>query len=204
MPTGNSSEYIAVGATNNMIFTYWVTSATTTTTDTFTTSQSTAANSTVWQIWCNEIVPGTNTYRVPELTEAQKAEQAATRERYRLEELERKRIQAEADARAEELLLANLSYAQKNEYKQTQSFTVIGTKDRRFRVRKGRVGNVDVIDARGIIVDRLCAHPSDGVPDCDTMLAQKLVLEHDDDFFMRVANRHGYSGSREPILQPLH
>lgn len=35
-----------------------------------------------------------------------------------------------------------------------------------------------------------CAHPGELVPDADTMLAQKLMLEADEPAFLRVANRH--------------
>jgi hypothetical protein len=65
------------------------------------------------------------------------------------------------------------------------------------------MGNIDVVNAEGIIAHRLCVHPMIGVPDSDTMLAQKLLLEHDEDRCIRVANVHAYNGPFERVMPPL-
>jgi hypothetical protein len=64
------------------------------------------------------------------------------------------------------------------------------------------VANVDVVCKDGKVLHRLCAHPADFVPNPDTMLAQKLYLEHQEEAFVKIANIHPGSGER--VLQPLH
>jgi hypothetical protein len=65
-------------------------------------------------------------------------------------------------------------------------------------------GNVDVVGRDGKPTHRLCAHPNAGVPDFDTMLAQKLMLEHDDSAFFNVANKHPLLRADMPLLPALH
>lgn len=108
-----------------------------------------------------------------------------------------------SEKRAEELLLASITKRQKAQYRKFAWFTVRGASGAQYRIRKGRIGNVDVVEPSGAIVGRLCAHPRDGVPDCDTMLAQKLMLEVDDAAFLRVANRHDNPGGHIS-LHELH
>lgn len=46
------------------------------------------------------------------------------------------------------------------------------------------------LDAQGNLIGRFCAHPAALVPDEDTLLAQKLMLETDPREFERIANIH--------------
>lgn len=131
------------------------------------------------------------------------ARQRIERERREAEWRAEQARAAEAEKRAEELLLASITKRQKAQYRKFAWFTVRGASGAQYRIRKGRIGNVDVVEPSGAIVGRLCAHPRDGVPDCDTMLAQKLMLEVDDAAFLRVANRHDNSGGHIP-LHELH
>lgn len=55
---------------------------------------------------------------------------------------------------------------------------------------RGRHGNVDQVDDSGRRIKRLCVHPVEGVPDADTMLAQKLFLEGSEEELLRVANHN--------------
>lgn len=89
---------------------------------------------------------------------------------------------------AEILLLENLNEKQREEYKRLKSFKVI-VKDKIYRIKRGRVGNIELIDDAGIVA-RYCVHPSIACPDEDTMLAQKLMLENDEKELLKLANVH--------------
>lgn len=108
----------------------------------------------------------------------------------------------QAEARAEQLLVENLSLKQRVEYLEHKHFTVHG-RGARFRIRKGRNGNIDVVNAEGILTHRLCGHPGIMVPDFDTMLAQKLALETDEDAFIKVANKHVAPSSGLVVMPPM-
>lgn len=49
--------------------------------------------------------------------------------------------------------------------------------------------NIELLDDTGKPIERLCAHPALYCPDEDTMLAQKLAIETDEESFRRIANR---------------
>lgn len=125
-------------------------------------------------------------------TAEERAAQAARledqRQRYQAEQL---RIVAAKD-RAERLLHEMLSPKQVEELKANNHFhleTVSANGERRrYRINRGRHGNVDQVDDSGRRIKRLCVHPIEGVPDADTMLAQKLFLEGSEEELLRVAN----------------
>lgn len=177
----------STSATAQMVWTAWSTTPTATaTTATFTRNQARAA-----------LV----------LTPEQRAEQGARLARIRAEQAERnaveQRIATEANARAEVLLLAMLNAEQRETYQRARHIIVVGRSGRRYRVRRGRIGNVDVIGRDGHIESRLCAHPGIWTPDPDVMLAQLLHLQHDDDAFCRTANVHEVLSNEGRILPPL-
>ena len=45
-------------------------------------------------------------------------------------------------------------------------------------------------DDAGVEIRSFCIHPTERVPDADSMLAQKLMLETDHDRFLKTANAH--------------
>lgn len=90
--------------------------------------------------------------------------------------------------RAKRLLLMMLTAAQRADYERHGFFVVVGQSGKRYRVRRGRHGNVYELNARETPIASYCASPL-GVPDEDAMLAQKLQLENDEAEFLRVANR---------------
>lgn len=59
---------------------------------------------------------------------------------------------------------------------------------KRYRIYRGRAGNVRRLDEGGREVRRYCIHPQIDCPDEDTMLTQKLWLEHQEELFLRTAN----------------
>lgn len=144
-------------------------------------SISTSSSTGVWYDWnCSPVVK----------TAEQIARDEARAIEYKARCLALRLEREKAQEVAEQLLLEHLNPEQTEDYKQHCHFTIRGRNNVRFRIRKGRSGNVDVVNAAGRIDYRLCAHPAMDVPDCDTMLAQKIMLELDEDNFMRIANRH--------------
>lgn len=153
----------------------------------------------IWNYWCD----GTSTYTTqiraqryvapqPTAAELKAAKKAAD---------DRQQERVEAETRALTLLLDMLTEQQRDEFQKYRHFTVHG-RNWRYRIRKGHAGNVDVVDKNGIISHRLCAHPSYTVPDFDAMLAQKLMLEDDEDSFLSIANRHQPAQTGERVLEP--
>lgn len=155
-----------------------------------------------WVVWNGARTNAATEYWSPEARinappsqeelEAQRAEAA----RYRRE-------RDEANARAERLLVENLSLRQRDEYHRNGWFVVFGRNRMRYRIRKGTIGNIDVVNPAGDVVHRLCAHIAEQVPDADNMLAQKLLLEHDDESFHRMANVHSLTLPMQGALPPL-
>lgn len=127
------------------------------------------------------------------LAQAQRREEYEAREQRRAEALRAAqakldRERADADKRAEALLLDNLDAAQRAEYTLGKSFMVRGSAGNLYRVRHGTHGNLDVIDAKtGAVTRRLCVYAV-GVPACDSMLAQKLLLEACEEMLTSKAN----------------
>lgn len=202
--TGNGTT---MTATNSTVWTSWIENPGT---QTAATTLTTAANA-VWTIWTGATAATSIIGRRAGGVVAETAEQMAARlanmERLRAERAERaaleRRIAEEANARAEQLLLAVLSAEQRETYHRGRYIIVIGRSGRRYRVRRGRVGNVDVIGRNGHIESRLCAHPAVWTPEQDVMLAQMLHLQHDDDEFCRTANVHRVLADEGRILPPL-
>ena len=95
---------------------------------------------------------------------------------------------ARAAARAFELLFSCLTAQQRDEYEQNQAFTVISNKGNIFKIRRGNQHNIDRYDILGNHIEKWCACPRGDIPIADTMLAQKMHLEHDEDALMRQAN----------------
>lgn len=90
-----------------------------------------------------------------------------------------------ANSRAQALLFECLSPSQKVEFLATQSFTVVSKSKRSYRIGWGKNYNVTLLDNRV----NYCAGPLEDVPIADMMLAQKLMLENDEDRFLKIANK---------------
>lgn len=114
---------------------------------------------------------------------------------------ELKKHNEDAAARALALLEEHLTPAQRKTMKENQWFIVEGGKTKKkYRINgKGTlVANIDVL-VPGLVEDnkeakashRICCHsPLNAAPYGDQLLAQKLMLELDEDTFIRLANVH--------------
>lgn len=130
-------------------------------------------------------------YVVPRAT----PEQIAAAEQRAVEVAQRARErQAALDAgrvRAEELLRAHLTEAQRDELERLNRFTVIAADGQEYRVYRSWAGNIRRVEQRGTVkreVEELCVHPRTRVPTEDSMLAQKLMLETIPEELRRIAN----------------
>jgi hypothetical protein len=92
----------------------------------------------------------------------------------------------QARLRAEALLWAWLSPAQRKQYRTRRWFEVTTSSDRRYRVLRGAVVRVD---PRG---SAYCIEAASSVPVADEMLANKLLLETDERRFLATAHRFRY------------
>ena len=86
-----------------------------------------------------------------------------------------------------ELLLSALSPQQRVEYQEKHHLTLI-IGDKRYRIHKGRTGNIQLLDGQDKVIKCFCIHPREQCPLDDNVLAQKLLLETNEEEFLRVAN----------------
>lgn len=96
-----------------------------------------------------------------------------------------------AEERAEKLLRQNLSFIQLVEYS-THGYFHCTIGPHRYRVNKEWSGNVELrtVDNHGGYY-KFCIHPEIDTPYADNMLAIKLMLETEEDEFLRIANKWG-------------
>lgn len=138
-------------------------------------------NTAVWTAWNNDV-------------DLRHASEERVREAVRLSREQYSRVEAERQSardRAERLLRENLSAKQKEELQAKGYFTLeLLSKGQRklYRIERGRSRNVRQVDDSGRVLKTLCAHPVAQVPDADTMLAQKFMLESAEEEFLRIAN----------------
>lgn len=102
----------------------------------------------------------------------------------------------DASEKAEELLYSCLSTDQRRCYSRYGYFFVIGniTGNRYKLVQKKQI-NVYRVDSKGNEISRHCVVSETTVPMGDHLLAQKLLIETNEDEFLRVKIDHGNSGS---------
>lgn len=163
----------------------------------------------IWGNW-NQVsyVHGAAAPRKPvSLTEEQREEQRLAnlaRENARAAEVAaRKAEKEESDKRAEALLQAHLSAEQKEQLAREDWFLVDSKSGKKYRINRGRVANIDVLDENDVVVRSLCVHPRDTVPDADTMLSQSLMLKYDEEDLLKMANVHpiNHRFRRNPLVQ---
>src|SRR5437868_225180 len=96
---------------------------------------------------------------------------------------------ARADEQSLQLLVRNLSPAQREQFARHRYFEVVGSASGAlYRIRYGQMLNVERLDANGVCVLALCFVPRGRLPVGDIMLAQKIALELFEPDAIRVAN----------------
>lgn len=174
------TAYTASTASNNIIWRSWVD----------------AGAADTWDQWTTvEYVTGDNYNAKPYVDNRTAEQKAADDARIAAEraDIARKAKEAEdarkaAILRARELLHSMLDVKQREQLQTSRFFEVISKNSRRtYRIHQGTHGNVKLLDDKGNEITSYCAQP-DFVPTEDSMLAQKLMIEHEEEAFLKVAN----------------
>ena len=152
-----------------------------------------ADDATAWNIWAGEessvVQPAQNVIvSIPPPPDPEAEAERERRAEERRREAEEKECQRQAAKEtAKQLLEECLTEDQLEMFREMGCFLVISQSGRIYRIRQGRVQNIDEVDQDHKRIATWCAHPSDRVPDYDTMLAQKLYLETAEEEFLQVA-----------------
>lgn len=191
-------------------WTRWVTSTTMATTGTNiiwsswcdNNSAATTTTNSVWVQWIDTATVNTRVLAPQEVAQvrprvltAEEVAEAEERARVHAEENKRtmERYRA-AKERAEGFLYEHLTDEQRAQLKREKFFVVEGGKSKkRYRIKADGAsigGNVTELDQLGREVKRFCAHIeyAANAPPYDHYLAQKLMLEHCEEAFLKVAN----------------
>lgn len=188
--TSNTASTTSYSSSSGQVWSIWCDSATATT-------SSSSNGETVWLSWNDGQAVRVQGYRYNPVLETEEQKQARLaweerarlewEERARLEAEERRRKEAEAKEKAERLLISQLNAVQLQQLKDMDAF-MVELQTKRYKVRRGQ--KVIELDKEGKQVAQYCIHPSDyNIPAADVMLSQKLLLEHDEAAFLRIANR---------------
>jgi hypothetical protein len=95
----------------------------------------------------------------------------------------------EAQQNARALLLSCLTPTQQEELATKWYFAVTTKSGNTYRIQDRQIYNVTRLDKQGRPLENLCVGLAEDVPLEDNMLAQKLLLETDEDRFLEIANR---------------
>jgi hypothetical protein len=177
-------------STSSSVWYTWVTPSVTTST--------TSATTLVWNTWVdgqnNRLIIPVRAPAAPALVltpEQIESERVRREERDRLWKAQQAARKA-AEDRAQELLMAHLTEAQREAIKARNFFIVEGGKSKeKYRIwtTKGIHGNIEKLDKAGKAVANLCVQLKETVcPNGDHFLAQKLMLELAEDDILKVAN----------------
>jgi hypothetical protein len=99
---------------------------------------------------------------------------------------------SQAEEKALALLRPWLSPEQAQQYGSRKHFEVIGSDTgTRYRIRHGRMMNIDQLDSAGNRVCAWCLVPVGNLAAGDCMLAQKIALETFESKALAIANRGG-------------
>lgn len=206
--TSATASSVVVYADSHCTWAYWCTDGTSSATDngtwqTWCTVPTTSAGDT-WTTWVSgttDIVDQSETVYMPppEPTEEQRAEWARLDEERRRRQEEGQRQIATANERAEQLLRETLT---EEEYQQLEELghLIIQTAEHRYKIRKDNA-YVREIDEEGKEIAGFCIHPkwTHKIPVPDKVLLHKLMLECDEEEWLRIANKTVYDYARDRV-----
>jgi hypothetical protein len=202
----NSSTSVTSAATNCRIWTRWNTDYSATTgVLTLSTTGTSATGDTVWRIWndnqWSDGGSGVVVQSAPRVVSPEEHRRQQERQREsRRKDKARRREREQAATRAEKLLLEFLSPRQRKMLKRQDHFHLdVHSRDgsvRRYQINRGFQGNVkEVCRESGRILRSYCIHGPYNLPHADQMLAQMLLLQNDEEQFMRIANVTNYAAA---------
>lgn len=151
------------------------------------TTGSTTFTSVVWDAWSADTIYGTMAYEAPPLTEEQIEAQRVRAEAAAAAAAVRRQEEAAAKERARKLLLDALAEDQQEELLKNGFFHV-ETRNGTRRYRLSPTGQPKRVRGEDGVAWAYCIHPDHGYPQDDIVLAQKLLLESDEEAFLRIAN----------------
>jgi len=194
-------QWVTSGSgSTNCLTSEWAITNSATTTNSYIIDQCTAAANAVWRSagWqqCNHTKVRWTPSVVAQETPEQRVERAAREELARQarerDAAQRRVFMDTAKSRARKLLLSMLNPMQQKQLDEKNYFDLtVFSKDgsqRVYRIEHGYAGNVKLLGADGQPVKRYCIHADSRLPNEDQMLAQKLLLEANEEDFLRIAN----------------
>lgn len=203
LTTANASTH-SINTDTGDTLTGWCESTTTTTADDVWplwcdgTGSTTTTTDAVWVTWASDSTlvvrsSSDNVFvlpeRTPEQQQAHEAQRQAARDQQIKKDHQERIKRRERHNRAVVLLCESLNKKQHIEFDKHGHFFVRAPSNNLYRIRSGRAGNVDLMSKNAKkVIHRLCAHPNIRCPDEDTMLVQKIMLEHFEDKFLETAN----------------
>jgi predicted DNA-binding protein (UPF0251 family) len=177
----HNSVYFPIIGRNLDIFS--ITTNSTTATSTCVGNVIVSGNTIYWPQWHDDI-------HVPSIIEERtEAERIRLEEYHRVqaEESEKRRI---VSKKAKEIFLEHLTPFQREMVEKNGWFVIEGGKTgKRYKIKSGAVaGNVEELDGNKVVA-RYCCHLPHIYPHYDHNLAQKLMLEWDEEEFLRKAHK---------------
>lgn len=115
------------------------------------------------------------------------------------------------DIKAETLLLKTLEREQRKTWLANEYFDFTSQFGRRYRIKRGRIGNVFRLDKDGKQIATFCCHPNITVPVADCVMAQYMTLRFNEAAFLAETNIHwmapGYTTQMlrdvlTPVIRP--
>jgi hypothetical protein len=98
-------------------------------------------------------------------------------------------VSPQAEQKGLALLRSRLTVEQEGQYDARRSFEVVGSDTgTRYRIRHGRMMNIDELDSEGHKVCEWCFLPEGNLVAGDCMLAQKIALETFESRALAIAN----------------
>lgn len=152
------------------------------------TSYTVTMDTMVWQNW--------NTQYVETQEQAEERRRRDAEHRARIRETARRLEEAEAKASA--LLLSILTVRQRREYRRYGRVTVKAPSGRIFRVQRGVVGNISIMEG-DLRRATLCVHPGGNIPVDDVVAGQILAIMHCEEEVIAKANLHGGDWSESEL-----
>jgi len=181
-------------ATATTTWANWTSSGTGTATSAWTqwaatdTCQSTSTTAyVVWDAWTGyEAVTTKESAEERRIRETHEAEERKERERLAAERATKEKAR---EKKARQLLREVLTEEQDKDLDKKGYFELISVgSGQKYRINKGRSRNINKLDKDGKVCGIVCFHPRDYLHDYDTMAAQKLMLEYNEEQVKKVAN----------------
>jgi hypothetical protein len=140
----------------------------------------------IWQAWVNAQGQAIYTPRLDPIGQEER-ERLLQAETARFLEYEQRRTRAEVRARS--LLVDHLLPEQRDSLEKRRCFELV-TRDGKRRYRVHADGQVRLLDGQGQEVESYCIHePGLYLPRSDSVLAKTLLLEANEERFLKIANK---------------